>query len=89
MRNKRAVINLLPTAKARLTQNLPEYNLLDFLLNSPYTVDLKAYVDNYEHIPDTDAYKGKFLIYATWLPLQNEKRRFSGRQRDAGILNLA
>lgn len=64
LQNKRAtVINLLPAAKVRLSLYLPEYNLLDFLLTSQYMVDLRVYIDNFENIPDTDAYKGKFANY--------------------------
>lgn len=39
--------------------NLPETELLDFILKSQYTQTLKAYCDLYGVVPQRDIYKGE------------------------------
>lgn len=61
--SKHAGIALHSSGKMKLVEYLPEYSLLDFLLNSPHTVDLQVYADNYDSVPYADTYRGKSIIF--------------------------
>lgn len=45
--------------RIRITEFLPEYNLLDFLLNTPHIYDVKDYTSTYGCVADIESYKGE------------------------------
>lgn len=54
----------VPLPKFKMTSFLPEYNLIDFLLKTPHTRTLQAYLDSFGVVLPYDNRDGKRNV--TW-----------------------
>lgn len=59
---KSASVSFQSPARLRLSDYLPEYSLLDFLLKTEHTECLEKYLLNHGFVPDADYYEGKNMV---------------------------